>query len=111
MHHWAGWCLLQTKLKIPTSTAERRFGGDEYVVLLPDANGAAAVEKMEDIRQNFAAIEHDTGHGSFSVTISCGVAEYPASMSCQELIAAADDALYGAKRSGRDRVVLAGEEE
>jgi len=86
-----------------------RFGGDEYVVLLPDTGGSAAVEKMEDIRQNFAAIEHDTGRGLFSVTISCGVAEFPAAMSCHELIAAADNALYGAKRSGRDRVVLAGE--
>ena len=101
--------LLRQRLRI--SDVLGRFGGDEYVVLLPDANGAAAVEKMEDIRQNFAAIEHNTGHGSFSVTISCGVAEYPASMSCQELIAAADDALYRAKRSGRDRVVLASEEE
>ena len=101
--------LLRQRLRF--SDVLGRFGGDEYVVLLPDADGAAAVEKMEDIRQNFAAIEHETGHGSFSVTISCGVAEYPASMSCQELIAAADDALYGAKRSGRDRVVLAGEKE
>ncbi len=100
--------LLRQRLRM--SDVLGRFGGDEYVVLLPDANGSAAVEKMEDIRQNFAAIEHDTDRGSFSVTISCGVAEYPAAMSCHELIAAADDALYGAKRSGRNRVVFAGED-
>ncbi len=87
-----------------------RFGGDEFVILLPDADGTAAVEKMEEIRQNFAAIDHDTGHSLFSVTVSCGVAEYPTALSCHELIAAADDALYGAKRAGRDRVVLAGED-
>jgi len=100
--------LLRQRLRM--SDVLGRFGGDEYVVLLPDTGGLAAVEKMEDIRQNFAAIEHDTGHGLFSVTISCGVAEYPAAVSCHELIAAADNALYGAKRSGRDRVALAGED-
>ena len=100
--------LLRQRLRM--SDVLGRFGGDEYVVLLPDTGGSAAVEKLEDIRQNFAAIEHDTGRGLFSVTISCGVAEFPAAMSCHELIAAADNALYGAKRSGRDRVVLAGED-
>jgi diguanylate cyclase (GGDEF)-like protein len=87
-----------------------RFGGDEYMILLPDTDGTAAVEKVEDIRRDFAAIDHDTGHGLFSVTVSCGVAEYPTALSCHELIAAADDALYGAKRAGRNRVVLAGED-
>jgi len=87
-----------------------RFGGDEYMILLPDTDGTAAVEKVEDIRRDFAAIDHDTGRGLFSVTVSCGVAEYPTALSCHELIAAADDALYGAKRAGRNRVVLAGED-
>jgi len=87
-----------------------RFGGDEFVILLPDTDGIAAVEKMEDVRRNFSAIDHDSVHGRFSVTVSCGVAEYPTALSCHELIAAADDALYGAKRAGRNRVVLAGED-
>jgi diguanylate cyclase (GGDEF)-like protein len=100
--------LLRQHLRL--SDVLGRFGGDEFVILLPDTDGVAAVEKIEEIRQDFAAIDHDTGRGLFSVTVSCGVAEYPTALSCHELIAAADDALYGAKRAGRNRVALAGED-
>ena len=79
--------------------------------MLPDTDGKAALEKMDDIRRNFAAIEHETGQGSFSVTLSCGVGEFPAALTSHELIAAADEALYRAKREGRDRVRLAGTED
>jgi diguanylate cyclase (GGDEF)-like protein len=101
--------LLRQRLRM--SDVLGRFGGDEYVVVLPDTDGAAAMEKMDDIRGNFAAIEHDTGHGSFAATLSCGVAEFPAALTSHELIAAADEALYRAKRGGRNRVLLAGDED
>jgi diguanylate cyclase (GGDEF)-like protein len=99
--------LLRQRLRM--SDVLGRFGGDEYVVVLPDTDGAAAVEKMDDIRRNFAAIKHETGHGSFSVTLSCGVGEFPAALTSHELITAADEALYRAKRGGRNRVLLAGD--
>jgi diguanylate cyclase (GGDEF)-like protein len=99
--------LLRQRLRM--SDVLGRFGGDEYVVLLPDTDGESAVVKMNDIRRNFAAVEHETGHGSFSVTLSCGVAEHPAALTSHELIAAADEALYRAKRAGRNRVMLSGE--
>jgi diguanylate cyclase (GGDEF)-like protein len=99
--------LLRQRLRM--SDVLGRFGGDEYVVVLPDTDGAAAKEKMDDIRRNFAAVDHDTGHGSFTATVSCGVAEFPAALTSHELIAAADEALYRAKRGGRNRVVLAGD--
>jgi diguanylate cyclase (GGDEF)-like protein len=100
--------LLRQRLRM--SDVLGRFGGDEYVVVLPDTDGEAAMEKMDDIRRNFAAIEHETGQGSFSVTLSCGVGEFPAALSSHELIAAADEALYRAKRGGRNCVLLAGTE-
>jgi diguanylate cyclase (GGDEF)-like protein len=100
--------LLRQHLRM--SDVVGRFGGDEFVILFPDTNGISALEKMEEIRRHFAAVEHETVHGRFSVTVSCGVAEYPTALSCDELITAADDALYGAKRAGRDQVVLAGED-
>ncbi len=101
--------LLRQRLRI--SDILGRFGGDEYVVVLPDTDGATAVGKMNSIRRNFAAVEHDTGRESFSVTLSCGVSEFPDCLTGHELIAAADEALYEAKRSGRDRVVMAEPEE
>jgi diguanylate cyclase (GGDEF)-like protein len=101
--------LLRQRLRM--SDVLGRFGGDEYVVVLPDTDGAAAMEKMDDIRRHFAAIDHDTGHGSFSTTLSCGVAEFPTALTSHELIAAADEVLYRAKRGGRNRVLLAGGED
>jgi len=101
--------LLRQRLRM--SDVLGRFGGDEYVVVLPDTDGAAAMEKLDNIRRNFAAIDHETGHGSFSVTLSCGVGEFPAALTSHELIAAADEALYRAKRGGRNRVLMAGDED
>ena len=101
--------LLRQRLRM--SDVLGRFGGDEYVVVLPDTDGAAAMEKMDDIRRNFAAIDHDTGRGLFTTTLSCGVAEFPTALTSHELIAAADEALYRAKRGGRNRVILAEKED
>lgn len=101
--------LLRQRLRL--SDMLGRFGGDEYVVVLPDSDGGAAREKLNVIRQHFNAIEHSTGNGQFAVTLSCGVAEFPRASTSLELIAAADDALYRAKRAGRNRVAVAGEED
>jgi len=101
--------LLRQRLRL--SDMLGRFGGDEYVVVLPDSDGGAAKEMLNVIRQHFNAIEHSTGNGQFTVTLSCGVAEFPRASTSLELIAAADDALYRAKRAGRDRVAVAGEED
>lgn len=97
--------LLRQRLRL--SDAVGRFGGDEYLVVLPNSGAESAQKKMEGIRRNFSAIEHDTGDTSFTATLSGGVAGYPAAATSHQLIAAADAALYGAKRAGRDRVFRA----
>ena len=82
-----------------------RYGGEEFVVMLLEANLATATMVAERIRARVA--EQDLGAGS--LTLSIGVAEYPdGGETPEELIATADAAMYRAKGSGRNQVVVAG---
>ena len=81
-----------------------RYGGEEIVVVLTDTGRDAALEVAERIRREVAAAS-DKEQGR-RVTISIGVASYPADASSKaELLDRADLAMYRAKRLGRDRVV------
>jgi diguanylate cyclase (GGDEF)-like protein len=85
-----------------------RFGGEEFALLLPRTTAAQALEITERIRQGISqlAIPRD-GAAAIRVTISIGVAvPSQTRRTLDELLAAADHALYQAKRSGRDRVVM-----
>jgi len=86
-----------------------RFGGEEFVVILPTADLAAAHARAERIRSKLhdvTVLHHGQSLGM--ITVSIGVAALPQhGTSPAELIAAADAALYRAKREGRDRVVRA----
>ncbi len=86
-----------------------RFGGEEFVVILPTANLDASHARAERLRVNLRelTILHQ-GKSMGMITISVGVASFPAhGASAKELMAAADAALYQAKRAGRDRVMTA----
>jgi diguanylate cyclase (GGDEF)-like protein len=81
-----------------------RYGGEEFLVMMPETRAAGAVDVAERIRGRLAAEKLPEGR----VTISLGVAEFPMHGDSPEtLIAAADPALYQAKRAGGDRVVAA----
>ena len=85
-----------------------RFGGEEFALLLPRTTAAQALEVTERIRQGISqlAIPRD-GTAAIRVTISIGVAvPSQARRTLDDLLAAADQALYQAKRSGRNRVVM-----
>lgn len=83
-----------------------RWGGEEFVVLLPGAGRAAAAEVAERVRADLAQHAFPGGLG---MTASLGVAVYPADGRTGEgLLAAADTAMYAAKAGGRDRVCVAG---
>jgi two-component system cell cycle response regulator len=84
-----------------------RLGGEEFAILLQGAKLEAAVGHGELIRAQVAALPFATAGGTISVTCSFGVAERQPDESIDELLKRADDALYKAKRSGRDRVVAA----
>ncbi|MBX3676890.1 MAG: diguanylate cyclase [Rhodocyclaceae bacterium] len=84
-----------------------RYGGEEFALILPGANGDTALRVLEDIRKNFALVEHGAGSEMFSVTLSGGVAAYPAIAEAAALAEAADRALYKSKHAGRNRITLA----
>jgi diguanylate cyclase (GGDEF)-like protein/PAS domain S-box-containing protein len=86
-----------------------RFGGEEFVVVLPTANLGVACARAERLRLKMRelAITHQ-GRSMGMLTVSIGVAVFPEhGLSPKELMAAADAALYEAKRAGRDQVVVA----
>jgi diguanylate cyclase (GGDEF)-like protein len=81
-----------------------RYGGEEFAVLLTDTAGDVAHEVAERIR---ARVEATTFAGR-KITLSIGIAEFPENgQTADEVISSADEALYAAKRGGRNRVVRA----
>jgi diguanylate cyclase (GGDEF)-like protein len=83
-----------------------RYGGEEFVVALPETGPAGAFEVAERIRERIGATEipRVDGSGALRATVSVGVASMPeAAREVTALIAAADAALYRAKRAGKNR--------
>lgn len=87
-----------------------RYGGEEIVVLLPDSDTEASLRIAEKIRNAIRTRDvSGIAAGAQGVTASIGVAAFPDhATSGDALIRIADNALYAAKRTGRDRVVAAG---
>ena len=84
-----------------------RYGGEEFLLVLPGMTAEGAVERAEQLRQAMAATPVSNGVSRITVTASFGVATFPThSRTTDELIAAADRALYSAKAEGRNRVTL-----
>ncbi len=83
-----------------------RYGGEEFAVILPEASAAVAMERAEQMRRMVQAASR--GREGGAVTISIGIGIYPDhGIEGLELIRRADEALYAAKRGGRNRVELA----
>ena len=84
-----------------------RYGGEEFILALPDADFVRVISLIEQIREDFSALPHAHAQGTLRVTFSCGIAALPDYLTSSALIAAADEALLEAKRNGRNRLVLA----
>ena len=84
-----------------------RWGGEEFVLLLPRTDLAGAKQLAERLRQNFANRKLALHGEQLSATVSIGVAEHRAGEDLQQTIDRADSALLQAKQQGRNRVVLA----
>lgn len=102
--------LLQVNLRSTDLLA--RFGGEEFVIALPNTTVEQAAETMQSIlnKVRLNAVAQYEGR-TFSVTFSAGVAEWNEGMTVEEWVAKADDAMYQAKQQGRDRIVSASVED
>ena len=85
-----------------------RYGGDEFVILLPGSTGAQGQQVAERLREKMASEVISTPKGNLSATLSLGIAELKEtrSESLDTLLELADQALYSAKRAGRNRLAV-----
>jgi diguanylate cyclase (GGDEF)-like protein len=81
-----------------------RYGGEEFGVILLDTAPSAAHAAIDKLRAEFCAIEFDASSQRFRSSFSAGIAGSRSYLGAEEVIAAADAALYAAKRAGRNRV-------
>ncbi|MFZ4665340.1 MAG: diguanylate cyclase [Prochlorotrichaceae cyanobacterium] len=84
-----------------------RYGGEEFAVILTDTDGETAVKVLDAIRLDFGQVRQQLSDTGVSITFSCGIASFPDYLDATHLNDAADQALYKAKRRGRNRTVLA----
>jgi diguanylate cyclase (GGDEF)-like protein len=85
-----------------------RYGGEEFIVLLPRAESEGVLKKAEALRKRLESEIIPAGFENLRVTVSIGVAHYPlAGRTAEDLIGGADKALYQAKETGRNRVIAA----
>ena len=101
------WLL---KGRLRTSDLIGRYGGEEFLVALPDVGADKAREVIDRIREDFASLPHAHPTGALYASFSAGVASYPDFDTGENLTEAADYALLEAKRRGRNRVVEASSE-
>jgi diguanylate cyclase (GGDEF)-like protein len=112
--HTAGDVALRKVARRITSVlrpydAVGRYGGDELLIVLPGCNAAAAAELAERLRSRVAALPVRVAGQEIPVTVALGVTSSSgeAGADVSALVNAADEAMYSAKRAGRNRVAAA----
>lgn len=106
--HQTGDEVLKRIANVIKSTIRRvdiagRYGGEEFSVLMPETNKTNALLAAERLRKSIE--EEFKGEERFKITISIGVADHKPGMKSYDLIKVADEALYRAKRAGKNQVV------
>jgi diguanylate cyclase (GGDEF)-like protein len=101
--------LLQAQLRVEDIAS--RYGGEEFMIILPEANSAAARECGERLRRAAHSLKIAYKAGNLEgIRLSVGVACHPQNGDgVESLLRAADTALYAAKANGRDQVMVAAE--
>jgi two-component system cell cycle response regulator len=111
--HPAGDAVLRSVANVLARQAREtdivaRYGGEEMALILPETDARGAFAIAERIRKAVGAAHHPTDQGNLRVTISAGLSTWPGGgEGAEELLEAADKALYRAKEAGRNRVVAA----
>jgi diguanylate cyclase (GGDEF)-like protein len=91
-----------------SSDVRCRYGGDEFLIILPDTPVIGAQQVAESLRREMAGLAMVAGDRTIAVTASVGIASAgPAELGVAAFIDRADDALYRAKRAGKDRYAVA----
>jgi diguanylate cyclase (GGDEF)-like protein len=83
-----------------------RYGGEEFIITLTHTEEPGAVKVAERLRQAVSEIALQTDQGMLSFTISIGIGTYIKPNRLEQIIGAADEALYAAKKGGRNRVCV-----
>ena len=115
--HQAGDYALKTIAQIIMAQIRKsdiacRFGGEEFMIILPDTGPESAIQKADAFRKSISDRVYEFGGKEFSITISIGIAVYPVNgTENDQILSKADAALYEAKRAGRDQVILYSEKE
>lgn len=91
---------------VPQDSITARFGGEEFICLLPDTDAEQAMQFAEYLRSSIAESRFVTSAGTISVTTSIGVTSMLPQEEMDEMLLRADEALYQAKNGGRDRIVF-----
>ena len=92
------------KSRIRPDDVIARYGGEELAMILPETDLAGGVLIADELRRRIASSSFVFEDEEIDVTVSCGVAQLGPSWSSYDFVKAADDQLYEAKRSGRNRV-------
>ncbi len=96
--------VLQQRLR--NSDVVGRYGGEEFAIILTDVSVEQAATLVNELREDFSRVLFHSTNGEFHCTFSAGIASYPTHQRLELLRGAADKALYEAKRSGRNCVVI-----
>jgi diguanylate cyclase (GGDEF)-like protein len=84
-----------------------RYGGEEFLLVLPDTTEASATRMLDRLREIIAELDWSAFSPGMRVTISAGIATLRAGESSDSFLTRADGALYASKARGRNRVTSA----
>ncbi|MBS1230012.1 MAG: putative Response regulator PleD Diguanylate [Proteobacteria bacterium] len=95
------------KQRLRSSDLVGRYGGEEFAVIFMETSEETAAQTLQKILNDFSTLSFKAGANYFSCSFSAGVSGFPSFKSAEQLVLAADQALYRAKNNGRNQIVPA----